>query len=427
MKEGIEMKNYLEKINKVMLPYRGLPKEIYILFIAHVVNAVGAFVYPLLTLILTKKLGFSEAETGFWVLVAGVSMGFAGLIGGKLIDTFGRKRVLVIFNFLSISCYVLCAIFVNSTAIVYLLIISGFFAGVSEPCYGTIIADLTTPENRDASYSLSYMGFNLGFAVGPLIGGMLFENHLRWLFIGDAFTAFIALALIAIFIKETIHKTEETLDDNRVLEKREEGSIFDVLLARPILVFFALAALGYHFVYAQWGFLMPLHVENNFINEGAKIYGRMGSFNGLIVIAFTPILTSLLMKIKNIRRMVLGGILYAVGFGMLGFINTKMAFFTSVLIFTIGEIIVTISLMPFLANHTPASHRGRMNAVLPLIMGTGYTVSPAVIGYVLNYTSMEMAWRYIGIVMIISTIGMIFIDRKDTRDSLVTEKLIEEM
>lgn len=421
------MKNYLEKINKVMMPYRGLPKEIYILFIAHVVNAVGAFVYPLLTLILTKKLGFSEAETGFWVLIAGVSMGVASLIGGKLIDTFGRKRVLVIFSFLSSSCYILCAIFVNSTVIIYLLILSGFFAGVSEPCYGTIIADLTTPENRDASYSLSYMGFNLGFAVGPLIGGMLFENHLRWLFIGDAVTAFIALALIAIFIKETIHRTEENLDDNRVLEKREEGSIVDVLLDRPILVFFALAAVGYHFVYAQWGFLMPLHVEHNFINEGAKIYGRMGSFNGLIVIVFTPILTSLLMKIKNIRRIVLGGILYVVGFGMLGFVSTKMAFFTSVLIFTIGEIIITISLMPFLANHTPASHRGRMNAVLPLIMGAGYTVSPAVIGYILKYTSMEMAWRYIGVVMIISTIAMLFIDRKDTIDSQDTKELCEGM
>ncbi|GAA0179653.1 MFS transporter [Clostridium sediminicola] len=421
------MKKYSKKIKNVMTPYEGLPKEIYILFIAHVVNAVGAFVYPLLTLILTKKLGFTKEETGLWVLVAGIAMGVAGLIGGKLIDTFGRKRVLVIFNFLSISCYILCAIFVNHTEIIYLLILSGFFAGVCEPCYGTIIADLTTPENRDASYSLSYMGFNLGFAVGPLIGGMLFENHLRWLFIGDAVTAFIALSLIAIFIKETIHKTEEKLDNDRELEKREDGSILGVLLDRPILVFFALAALGYYFVYAQWGFLMPLHVEHNFINEGAKIYGKMGSFNGLIVIAFTPILTTLLMKIKNIRRIVVGGILYAVGFGMLGFISTKGAFFTSVLIFTIGEIIITISLMPFLANHTPASHRGRMNAVLPLIMGAGHTVSPFVIGYVLKYSSMEMAWRYIGIVMIISTIAMAFIDKKETLEAQDTQELCKEI
>ena len=39
--------------------YRGLPKEIYVLFAARIVNSLGAFVFPLLTLILTEKLGRS--------------------------------------------------------------------------------------------------------------------------------------------------------------------------------------------------------------------------------------------------------------------------------------------------------------------------------------------------------------------------------
>ncbi len=31
-----------------------------------------------------------------------------------------------------------------------------------------------------------YMGLNIGFAVGPIIGGLLFENFLKFVFIGDA-------------------------------------------------------------------------------------------------------------------------------------------------------------------------------------------------------------------------------------------------
>ena len=38
--------------------YRGLPQPIYVLFFSTVINAVGIFVYPFLTLYLTRRLGY---------------------------------------------------------------------------------------------------------------------------------------------------------------------------------------------------------------------------------------------------------------------------------------------------------------------------------------------------------------------------------
>ncbi len=49
--------------------YRGLPKEIYILFFARVINNVGAFVHPLLTLMMTDRIGLSETKTGFYMMM----------------------------------------------------------------------------------------------------------------------------------------------------------------------------------------------------------------------------------------------------------------------------------------------------------------------------------------------------------------------
>lgn len=37
--------------------YAGLPKPVYALFVATVVNGAGIFVFPFLSLFLTKKLG----------------------------------------------------------------------------------------------------------------------------------------------------------------------------------------------------------------------------------------------------------------------------------------------------------------------------------------------------------------------------------
>ncbi|MCY6485035.1 MFS transporter [Clostridium aestuarii] len=409
------MKKLIEKIEKLLNPYKGLPKEIYILFIARIINAAGAFIFPLLTLIFTKKLGMSNAQAGIFVTICGSLFLPSSIIGGKLTDTFGRKKVIVTLDTLAALSYITAALVGTSTKMIPFIMLASIFMGMSDPAHSAIIADLTTPKNRDGAYSLSYMGFNLGFSIGPILGGLLFENHLKLLFIGDAITALIATILIFLFIKETLHKTHENIGDDRNLEKRVEGSIFKVLLSRPILIWFSLIMFGYSFVYSQWSFMYPMYVEQSFVNEGAKLYGKLASFNGIIVITMTPAITLFLSKVKNIRRIFYGGIFYAVGFGMLGFANTKLAFFCSVFIFTIGEITIVISSTPFIINNTPASHRGRMNAILPLIMGFGHTIGPLIMGFVLKSSSTAFGWKIVGLVMIIFTLFMFILEKYDKK------------
>jgi len=70
-----------------------------------------------------------------------------------------------------------------------------------------------------------------------------------------------------------------------------EGSILKVLAQRPILIFFALVMFGYNFVYSQWSFLYPIHISKLVPNNGAGFYGILVSFNAIIVITMTPIIT----------------------------------------------------------------------------------------------------------------------------------------
>ena len=75
-----------------------------------------------------------------------------------------------------------------------------------------------------------------------------------------------------------------------------------------------------------------------------------------------------------------------------------------------------MSFMPFINNHTPASHRGRMNSVLPLLMGLGYTVGPILMGRIISISSIEKEWQFIGVIMLISTIFMKLLERMDNRN-----------
>ncbi|MCB2291303.1 MFS transporter [Clostridium sp. CS001] len=410
----------MKKILTLLDPYKGLPKEIYIIFISKIINAMGCFVMPLLTLILTEKIGLSKEISGMYISVSGLLFIPASIIGGKLTDFIGRKTVIIIFDFLSAMLYIVCGFMDPSINMIYVLMLASTSMVIASPAHDALIADLTTPENRDGSYALCYMGWNIGFAIGPILGGLLYENHMPLIFIGDALTALLSLGLIAFFIKETIHLTKQDVKEkNRNLETREEGSIISVLLKRPILIYFALCTFGYNFVYSQWSFMMPIHSNQNFLSQGAKYYGLMAGFNGLVVMIFTPLVTRASRNAKHIRKMIYGGLLYAFGFGMLGVLNTLPFFFVSVFIFTLGEIILAISVTPFIANHTPMSHRGRMNAILPIIFGMGYTLGPITMGKALGYISIESAWLVLGMIAIVSTIFMCGLERYDERQKKI--------
>lgn len=412
-----EVEGYdVNKLSNLLNPYKGLPKEIYVIFIARIINGMGCFVMPLMAIILTEKIGLSRDMAGLYVSASQLLCMPAALIGGKLADTIGRKFLIVIFDSLAAVLYIICGLMTPSIPMLGVLTAACFCMWLAGPAHDSIIADLTTPDNRNGSYALSYMGWNIGFAVGPTVGGLLYKNHLPLVFIGDALTALISLGLIATFIKETIHKTREDItDENRILERREEGSIISVLLKRPILIYFALIVFWYNFAYAQWSFLMPIHSVQNFSSHGAQYFGWMASFNGIVVMLFTPLITKLSDKMNNMRRMVCGGLLYAVGFGMLGILNSLPFFFLSVLIFTWGEIILSISTMPFIANHTPASHRGRMNSILPMILGMGYTLGPLAMGNALTFISIENAWLFIGALLIVASAFMHVLERYEKR------------
>jgi len=407
-------------LNMLLSPYKGMPKEIYVIFVARIINALGCFVMPLLTIILTQNVGLTKQMIGFYISLSGLLYLPAAILGGKLADTIGRKKVIMLFDGLAAGFYILAGFMGPSMPMIYVLMFAGACMVTAGPAHDALIADLTTPETRNGAYALSYMGWNIGFAVGPVIGGMLYKNHLPLVFIGDALTALMALCLIAFFVPETISRTkEDILDMNRRLEKREEGSILRVLLKRPILIYFGIIMLGYSFAYAQWSFMLPMQTMQRFTTDGAKYFGYIAGFNGLVVMLFTPIVMKIIEGIKSMRRMVYGGLLYALGFGMMGVTHSLSFVFLWAFTFTIGEIILAISVTPFIANHTPVSHRGRMNSVMPMMFGLGNTLGPVGMGYALTYVSIDTGWIFIGISTLIFSLLMFGLEKAEARKTVL--------
>ena len=121
-----------------------------------------------------------------------------------------------------------------------------------------MVARLTVPDNRKASYSLLYLGINIGMAVSPLIGGLLFEKHLPLLFILDAGTTLLSTGLIALYIRLPKENRRKDTDPAASAETGRDAFSIVVLKNTPVLLFFLLFLFVFDFTYIQWSFMLPL-------------------------------------------------------------------------------------------------------------------------------------------------------------------------
>ncbi|MGO1478353.1 MFS transporter [Senegalia sp. (in: firmicutes)] len=384
--------------------YKGLSRSAYVLFFARIITNMGGFIWPLLTLILSRKIGYS-ASTIAWLSVAiGGLFLPATIIGGKLADKFNRKKIIVIFDLITVVFFVLAGLVEPGTTMLVFFVIAGLFANMEYPAFEALIADVTKPKEREKVYSLSYLGHNLGFMFGASIGGLLFENYLNLAFIIDGFTTLLSTILIIIFIKNI--KVDDTQEEENEYEVSTYVNIssWDILKQRKSILIQLIIFIFASFIYDQWSFVLPLYMEDIFLDKGAKYFGLISSFNGFVVIAFTPIITYLFRKLNELPKIIIGISLYSLSYLIIKDTNIYMVFYIMMFAFTIGEIVNMLGSAPYISRRVPASHRGRISSYRNIGYFIGGTVGRVVMGYLIDKFSYEAAFITLGIVGILASI-----------------------
>ncbi len=376
--------------------YTGLSSAIYVLFIARIINRMGDFVHLFMTLYLTRIMGFEVRTVGFFIMITAASGILGSIVGGKLSDHVGRKTVMVGSQFTSAAIVGVCGFLPSTMVIPVLLIGSNFFKGAVRPASRSMLTDLSKASERQKAFSLLYLGTNFGVAIGPMIAGFLFRNHLPWIFWGDALTTILAFSLVLKYVPESRPSEKEILEtNNNDLEKADNTTAVKAFLKRPVLVFFSVFTVMANFIYAQMTFSLPLHLNDLFNEQGAKVFGYLMSFNAVIVLVFTALILNLTKRLKAVYNMAFAALLFAAGFGALSIISSFQGFLITTFIWTIGEILMVTNGSVYMANHTPINLRGRFNAITGLVFGLGYIAGPYISGIILASGTISDLWIFI--------------------------------
>jgi MFS family permease len=182
------------------------------------------------------ELGRSDDESGLLVTVFLLSAIFMRPFSGKLLDLYGKKRLLVI----SLAFYLLCTILYLFFKPFALLLILRFFQGIwfsiATTASGSLAADIV-PENRKGA-GLGYftMSTNLAVVLGPFVGLLLIQYT-------SYNVLFIVLAVV-VLLGGVFALSVKTADlPQIVIKERNFKFKFDDLFERKALPLAALACL----------------------------------------------------------------------------------------------------------------------------------------------------------------------------------------
>ena len=393
--------------------YKGLRRELYVLFWGKAATNMGAMIWPMLTLILSNKLGMSAEEIARITIAMGIIQFPANLLGGKLADHCNKKNLIVVCDLVTVTCYLTAAFLPVSMTQIMLFFTAGVFQTMENPSYDALVADLSTAENREKAYSLIYLGLNRGLILAPSIGGILFQHHLGLAYAIDGLTTLSSTILILLFIKDITPVKEEK---NIYEEAKDTQSTWKILSGQKVILLFLICWAVYQFSYAQFNFLIPLNMESLYGGQGAVYFGLMTSLNGLVVIVGTPLLTKWAAGLGDTTKLLAGQILVSISLSMYIFIQGIVPlYYVSMILFTIGEVMTTLGSYPYLTRRIPASHRGRISSVSNIFLGAAMYYSQWKIGAVLETHTIMTAWQCVaaaGVLGLILYLVLIKADRK---------------
>lgn len=384
-------------------------RQVWTLFGGEMINVFGtSLVMTFLSIYMYEHMGMTMTEVGMAVFCSSILGAAAAYVGGSLCDSYGRKKMLIIGLGLQIIAYIVLSKAMESS-VPYLLfvgalsfsnIIGGLYRSVPE----VMVADVVKQEDRVEAYGLLRIGANLGWVIGPVLGGLclLYVSYPLMFYI-TAITTFVYL-LIALFL---LHDTMPTGQKDRL----KPGDIVLIAKDTPFMLFCVinlLMTIPYQQMYTLFSVYSSAYVH---LNE--FWVGVLFAESGFLVVLFQFFISTKVRNYKMTSALASAAVVFAIGFALLSTSTLFILPFICMAIITLGEMIWSPASSTIQANMSPGSHRGRYFGFAALFSSIGFAVGPLFGGVLkdsLNNNVPSM-WGVVAGMFVVCAIGFLLLKR----------------
>lgn len=357
-----------------------------------------------LPLYLLEKRGIPYITIGIVIFLMAIISLPLTLVSGILIDKKGARKVISYSNFfLTILLFLLTvSVFLSvSVYTIYILLIA------SEPLMNIIgaadnvlISNSTSFRERDSAFSIVRIFQNLGFSIGPSIGGFIAGIGFGYIFLITAISSIFELLIYLRYLPKDSDKYTSN-------ETATKSDLFNAFRYRPFFIASILISLFY-LILGQWGTTLSLFWKMADRMTNFQI-GLLYSVNGIVVTLGQIPMNRLVKSKSEIVKLNLGYLLYLGAFSLLPFFSGFSFLIMDTIIITLGENLMSPSINTIISRISPAEKRGQYFTSFQVLTGLIYPIAPVIGTVFLTIYSNDLRMMWVPFTIIGSLFFIIFI------------------
>ena len=384
--------------------YHEYPHTFWVLIAGNFIDRLGTnLIMPFLAVYVLKRFNADMTQIGLILTVYSVA-GIGGtFLAGAMADRFGRRAVMIIGLVVGALARVAMGLAASMQGLYAAALVAGFFGVVSWPAMTAMLTDILPEPRRADGFGIQRVTVNLGWVLGPLIGGLLapITGYLL-LFILDALTSFVMAGIIFFLLPETrpeqaVGRPAETVG----------GSLggYRLLACDGFFMAFMLVIILILSAYQQMYSTLSVYLVH-YRNMAESFYGVLLTINaGMVVLVQFPI-TRWTSKRAPLLVMIAGTLMYLVGLTAYALVGTAALYMAAIAVVTLGEMLVTPTAQALVALLSPKDMRARYAAAFVFTWYIPQALAPLGAGVIMDHLDPRWVWVACGLLCAVSMAGL---------------------
>jgi MFS family permease len=338
--------------------------------------------------LLLKSYQFNDKQIGFAIGLNSLASLILVLPFGVFSDYFSPKRTLILGTvFYSVYLGLLVSL-TDFVGICLVLVLGGMGAATMRVILMSLYLKLIEPRNRGTKVAFLHMGAYLGFALGPLVGGVYYATWGPQAMIKLAFYVSMVIIMSCFFVKDAPPVVFSFKDYNKDMKSPDARFLM-------IVVF----VLGTHFGTEQTSFSLLME---NVIGLGKKEIGVVFFALGIWMALLVPLAGRFMDKKHRVFLLLLTGLLIS------GFFQIITAFTTSFwtllvirLFHTTGDALAILESDVLTAHFFPPGRLGGNSGVIFFVRTLAIFLFAAFCGWLNHRWGYKMPFIVNGVVVLL--------------------------
>ncbi|WP_073296621.1 MFS transporter [Chryseobacterium polytrichastri] len=387
------------------------------------INRAGSMVLPFLGVYMTDHLHFSIENTGVVLSFFGIGSVIGSWLGGFITDRIGEYKVQYMSLLLSVPLFCLIPIFKTEVGVAAIILLQSIVSDTFRPANSVAITKYAKPENITRAFSLNRMAVNLGFSVGPALGGILSAISYNFLFYSNALAAFLAgILYISFFYKRNkLAKLKAKKVKEAIIIKKENSPYKD----RKFLVYCFFCMLFSICFFQLFSTLTIFYKDTAHLSQ--QSIGYILGYSGFLIVLLEMGFVQIAEKYFSLAiTMLLGTFICGFSYAMIAFDYSMITLIVSMTLLCIGEIWTLPFMSTITAMRSGKNNKGAYMGLNGISFSIAFIVTPYIGTMLAQKFGFNALWIGTGVLATGIAIAFYFIVPWMLKDKKELEEVIEQ-